>query len=107
MVGPCGRRLSALRRVPGADRPADAGLRGHSQVAERRAREGAKNDTQHKVPRINQLLGLILAQRQQYKEAAENMRIYLKYSTNAKDADAVKQQVDEMEKAIAQVQEKN
>jgi tetratricopeptide (TPR) repeat protein len=70
-------------------------------VAERRAREGAKNDTQHRVPRINHLLGLILAQKQEYKEAAENMRVYLKYSPNAKDADTVKQQVAEMEKAIA------
>jgi tetratricopeptide (TPR) repeat protein len=76
-------------------------------LAERRAREAAKSDTQHKVPRINHLLGLILAQKQEYKEAAENMRIYLKYSPNAKDADNVKQQVDEMEKALAQNQEKN
>ena len=76
-------------------------------LAERRARDGAKNDAQHRVPRLNHILGLILAQKQEYKEAAENMRIYLKYSPNAKDADAVKQQVDEMEKALAQNQEKN
>ena len=76
-------------------------------LAERRAREGAKTDTQHRVPRLNHLLGMILAQKQEYKEAAENMRIYLKYSPNAKDTDSVKQQVDEMEKALAQNQEKN
>lgn len=69
-------------------------------IAERRAREGAKSDTQHRVPRINHLLGLILAQKQEYKEAAENMRLYLKYSPTAKDADSVKQQLAEMEKAI-------
>src|SRR5437879_4581390 len=76
-------------------------------LAERRAREAAKSDAQHRVPRINHLLGLILEQKQEYKEAAENMRIYLKYSPNAQDADSVKQHVDEMEKAMAQNQEKN
>jgi tetratricopeptide (TPR) repeat protein len=69
-------------------------------IAERRARDGAKNDTQHRVPKMNQLLGLILAQKKEYKEAAENMRLYLKYSPNAKDADTVKEQVAEMEKEI-------
>src|SRR5438105_1111189 len=47
-------------------------------IAERRARDGAKNDAQHRVPRLNHLLGLILAQKQEYKDAAENMRLYLK-----------------------------
>jgi hypothetical protein len=32
------------------------------------------------------------------------MRLFLKYSPNAKDADTVKQQLAEMEKAIAQTQ---
>ena len=71
-------------------------------VAERRARDGAKYDTQHRVPRLNHLLGLILAQRQEYKDAAENMRLYLKYSPNAKDADTVKTQLAEVEKALAE-----
>src|SRR5207244_12218861 len=38
-------------------------------LAERRAREAAKADAQHRVPRINHLLGLILEQKQEYKEA--------------------------------------
>ena len=71
-------------------------------IAERRARDGAKYDAQHRVPRLNHLLGLILAQKQEYKDAAENMRLYLKYSPNAKDADTVKTQLAEMEKALAE-----
>ena len=71
-------------------------------LAERRAREAAKADTQHRIPRINHLLGAILADKHDYKSAAESLQIYLKYSPNAKDADAVKQQLAEMEKAIAE-----
>ena len=74
------------------------------ELAERRARDGIKSDTPHRVPRLNHLLGVILMQKQEYKEAAENMRLFLKYSPNAKDADTVKQQLAEMEKAIAQTQ---
>jgi len=71
-------------------------------LAERRAREAAKADTQHRIPRINHLLGAILADKHDYKSAAESLQIYFKYSPNAKDADAVKQQLAEMEKAIAE-----
>src|SRR5437867_9821380 len=71
-------------------------------LAERRAREAAKADAQHRIPRINHLLGAILADKHDYKGAAESLQIYLKYSPDAKDADAVKQQLAEMEKALAE-----
>src|SRR5438094_537290 len=70
-------------------------------LAERRAREAAKADAQHRIPRINHLLGAILADKHDYKGAAESLQIYLKYSPDAKDADAVKQQLAEIEKALA------
>ena len=70
-------------------------------LAERRAREAAKADTQHRIPRINHLLGAILADKRDYKGAVESLQIYLKYSPNAKDVDTVKQQLAEIEKAIA------
>ena len=71
-------------------------------LAEERAREAAKLDAQHKLPRVNHLLGLILAQKGDYQPALDNMRLYLKYSPNATDADAVKQQLAEIEKALAE-----
>ncbi len=71
-------------------------------LAEQRAREAAKLDTQHRVPRINHLLGIILAQKGEYQPAVENIRLYLKYSPNANDADTVKQQLAEIEKALAE-----
>ena len=68
-------------------------------IAENHAREAANRDSQHKIPRINHLLGIILAQKQEYKDAAENIRIYLKFSPNAPDAAAVKQLLNDIEKA--------
>ena len=68
-------------------------------VAETHARQAAKLDAQHKTPRINHLLGLIQAQKQDYKDAAENMRIYLKFSPDASDAAEVQQMLTEVEKA--------
>jgi Flp pilus assembly protein TadD len=70
-------------------------------LAEQRAREAVKLDTQHKIPRSNHLLGVILAQKGEYQPAAENIRLYLQYSPNATDANDVKQQLAEIEKAIA------
>jgi Flp pilus assembly protein TadD len=70
-------------------------------LAEQRAKEAAKLDAQHRIPRINHLLGIILAQKGDYQPAAENIRLYLKLSPNANDADTVKQQLAEIEKAQA------
>src|SRR5262249_35355835 len=70
--------------------------------AEGHAREAARRDTQHRVPKINHLLGIILAEKQDYSGAAENMRIYLKYSPNASDADTVRQMLADFETAAAQ-----
>jgi tetratricopeptide (TPR) repeat protein len=67
-------------------------------VAEEHAREAAKMDEKHRNPRINHLLGVILAQRQDYKGAAENMRIYLKANPDAPDAAMVRNQLAEVEK---------
>ena len=68
-------------------------------IAEGHARQAAKLDAEHKTPRINHLLGLILAEKQDYKDAAENMRVYLKFSPNAADAAQVQQILAEVEKA--------
>ena len=70
-------------------------------VAEGQAQEAAKRDTQHRIPKINHLLGVILAEKQDYSGAAENIRIYLKFSPNASDADAVRQLLADVETAAA------
>ena len=44
------------------------------------------------------LLGVMLANRQEYAEAAEHLRSYLKAAPTASNADAVRQQLAEVEK---------
>ena len=61
------------------------------------AQEAAKIDTAHQNPKINHLLGVILAEKKDYKGAADNMRIYLKVSPDASDAMMVKQQLNQIE----------
>jgi len=71
-------------------------------VAEGQAQEAAKRDTQHRIPKINHLLGVIQAEKQDYSRAAENIRLYLKLSPNASDADTVRKLLADVETAAAQ-----
>jgi Flp pilus assembly protein TadD len=68
-------------------------------VAEDHARQAATLDTAHRNPRINHLLGVVLAQTQKYQEAAENLRLYLKLSPGAPDAASVNQMLAELDNA--------
>lgn len=67
-------------------------------AAEKSAREAQKLDTQHRIPKVDHLLGIILAEKQDYSGAAEQMRSYLKFAPGAQDADKVKTQLTELEK---------
>jgi tetratricopeptide (TPR) repeat protein len=73
----------------------------NADAAEKSALEALKRDPQHKVPRINQLLGIILADKHDYKGAVENLRLYLQFSPAASDAALVQQQIKDFEKAGA------
>ena len=70
-------------------------------AAEEQAREGLKMDTQNRNPRMNQVLGVVLAQKQDFKGAAESMKSYLKLAPNAPDVDHVKRQLEEIERQLA------
>lgn len=72
----------------------------HLDNAEEHTREALKLDAQHRNPKISHLLGVILAEKRDIPGAAEAMRDYLKFAPNAKDADNVKQQLAELEKAL-------
>jgi tetratricopeptide (TPR) repeat protein len=69
-------------------------------AAEEHAREALKMDANHRNPKIAHLLGVILAQKQDYAGALENMRAYLKYAPDAPDADNVKKQLTEVERLL-------
>ena len=70
-------------------------------VAAQHAGQAAKLDPQHKIPKINHLLGLILAEKRDYDAARENIQTYLKFSPNATDVDAIKQLLADIEKEAA------
>lgn len=71
------------------------------EAAEKSAREAAKLDTEHRNPKINHLLGVILADKGEYSSALDQMRTYLNASPNAPDAANVKNMVTELEKLTA------
>jgi tetratricopeptide (TPR) repeat protein len=70
------------------------------EAAENSAREALKLDTQHQFPKIDHVLGVILAQRGDLASAAQHMRSYLKLVPEGSDADTVKQQLTEIERFV-------
>jgi len=66
-------------------------------AAEKSAREAEKLDSQGRFPKSWQLLGMILADRREFTEAAEQMRGYLKFAPQASDADAVRARLAQIE----------
>jgi tetratricopeptide (TPR) repeat protein len=75
--------------------------------AEKSAREALRIDSAHQYPKIGQVLGVILAQKQDYPGALQFMKGYLKAAPEASDADRVKQQIAELEKAVTPGPNKN
>jgi tetratricopeptide (TPR) repeat protein len=72
---------------------------GNLDAAEKSSREAVKLDTAHKNPRTNYVLGIVLAKKGEYGPAAELLRTYLQAAPGAKDADTVRQQLAQIEKA--------
>jgi tetratricopeptide (TPR) repeat protein len=70
-------------------------------AAEKSAREAVKLDTQHRLPRANHLLGIILADKRDFAGAREQMSNYLKFAPGASDADAVRQGLAKIDQALA------
>ena len=71
-------------------------------AAEKSVREAERLDTRHEYPDSEHLLGVILAQRKDFAGAAEHLRAYLQYRPNASDAEAVREQLAQIEKMRAQ-----
>ena len=68
------------------------------EAAEKSALEAQKLDTKHNIPKVNQLLGILLAEKRDFNGAAEQMRNYLKFAPGAQDAAMVRGQLAEIEK---------
>jgi tetratricopeptide (TPR) repeat protein len=69
--------------------------------AEKSAREAVKLDTDHTVPKANHVLGVILANKQDYAGAAESMKAYLLLSPDGKDNEFVRKQLADIERSLA------
>lgn len=70
----------------------------HVDVAEQSARRAEKLDTRHQLPQVSRLLGAILMGRRDFAGAAVEMRSFLKFAPQSKDAPAVRSQLEAIEK---------
>ena len=75
---------------------------GNMERAERSARKAETLGAQRVFPQVNLLLGVMLANRKEYADAADRLRSYLKAIPSAPNADKVRQQLAEVEKQAAE-----
>jgi len=74
-------------------------------AAEKSAREALRLDTRKEYVATMHLLGVILAQKQDYSGAAEQLKAYLKEAPQASDAATVKGQLAQVERVLAAKQQ--
>ncbi len=71
-------------------------------AAEKSAREAVKMDTQHRMPKAQHLLGILLANKNDFAGAAEHMKGYVQFAPSAPDIDQVKKQLADVELRLGQ-----
>ena len=74
----------------------------HIDIAEKNAREAIRMDPAKKNMRSRYVLGLALAQKQDFTAAAEALKMFLDASPNGKEAETVRKQLAQVEEAAAQ-----
>ena len=65
------------------------------------AREGIKLDVDHHIPRMEYLLGLTLAEKADFANAAEHVRQFLRYTANPQEIAEAQQQLSRMEQELS------
>jgi tetratricopeptide (TPR) repeat protein len=71
-----------------------ANLRLHNrELAQESARHGLRVDTTHRVPKLEQILALALAQSSNYVEAREHLRLYLKLERDPAERELARKQL--------------
>ena len=73
-------------------------------AAEKSAREAIKVNAHMKFPQVEHVLGLALAQQNNYSEASEHLKKYLQLAPQAQNAEQVKQQLTQIEAFMAKSQ---
>jgi len=70
---------------------------GNLDAAEKSAREAIRLDTAHRNPRTSYVLGLVLAEKQEYGQAVDLLNAYLREAPNAPDSETVRKQLSNIE----------
>lgn len=74
------------------------------EEAEKDAKAAIDRDPKVTLPKARYLMGLVLAQRGEFRQSAQLLRSYLELSPNDSNIDLVKQQLAEVERLAAQFQ---
>jgi tetratricopeptide (TPR) repeat protein len=72
--------------------------------AEASALQGIRVDDAHQIPKLQYLLGMILAQKQSYQEASEHIQQYLSMTTDPAEIALAKKSLAEIKKVSASTQ---
>ena len=70
-------------------------------AAEKSARRGLEVDGDHRVPRLEYLLGMVLVGKPDYADAARHLQMFLRLSTKPADVAEAKKQLDEVARLSA------
>ena len=73
------------------------------EAAEKSGLQAERLDTRNQFPQVHHLLGMILADRKDWDGAAQRFRNYLKLSPKAENADAVRNQLSQVERIQQQL----
>ncbi len=66
------------------------------ESAEKSARQGIHIDADHRLPKLQFLLGVVLVRRQKYSDAAEHLRQFLQLQPTGPDSDLARKQLEEV-----------
>jgi tetratricopeptide (TPR) repeat protein len=75
--------------------------------AQKSAEAGLNIDPKHQVPKLEYILGIVLAQKHDYPNALAHVRNYIRLVPNAPDIQLAQQQASELEKASGRAAAKN
>jgi tetratricopeptide (TPR) repeat protein len=73
--------------------------------AEKSAKEALKLDPNHRIPKIEHVMGLILARKEDYTGATRHLQTFLQFVPNGPEADLAKGHLEAVQKAIAESQQ--
>jgi tetratricopeptide (TPR) repeat protein len=73
----------------------------HLDLAEKNVREAIKVDARKQNPRAHYVLGIVLARKEEFAEAAQEMKTFLAADPQARDVDQVRGQLQQIEQAAA------